>query len=267
MLAICSTCGFDSFRCLLKFDASAAGMVRVSFTEASFWTYLRHVHTFLAYPWRLAPLGGGPGAQDNRRVPEEARQRIEREFLDACPNCLDSGFARPLKGKVQELRDEGFVSDSHLPNLVVTTVSLWTDLHDQHTFDIECIHGHNKNRAAQQNQFMTIAARCVNSMIMATRSEALEDQDQIWEPEPLAITGGGSAGDAEELVVGNASRQRSFKSPLCLFHNKCSKRDKALGVKHNPCSRAYWASVREEFSQLSAEDMAKLEDYTTTNNT
>ena len=130
-------------------------------------------------------------------------------------------------------------------------LKVWADQHNLHTFDLECEHGANKQRAHMANKWWLIAARSVNSFTLGV----LAGGDQ-----PAALAGAAPA--AVPAGVGNnvGSRARSFKSPLQLFHNRCSKRDRALGTMvGSAATLAFRGREKREWAALSDADRRAVE--------
>ena len=54
-----------------------------------------------------------------------------------------------------------------------------------------------------------------------------------------------------------ARAYRKKRAPLQLYHEDCTRRDKLQGIAFNPRSASYWATVKREFQNLSAEVLAR----------
>lgn len=180
-------------------------------------------------------------------MPEHTQEEVAREYCSVCTKCLDIGFARRLREQtgncVAMLRTHGILSP-----YFQKVIRVWVAMHDMHTFDIECMHAHNKLRSCRANKWALIAARCVNAAVLSAMPTANIGRKALPD---LA-----SGGDCSPKLVTNGSRLRSHKSPLQLFHKRCCQRDSALGVPGSRVSTAYWQRTRDEWGLLSDEEKA-----------
>ena len=129
-------------------------------------------------------------------------------------------------------------------------VAAWADLHELHTFDLECAHGADKNNTHRLNKWGLVAARQVNRMAQAAL------------PTPTAAVAHVSSVTLEAAT--NPSRRRPHKCALQKFHKECGRRDGKLGLMAGMkvASKRYWAKVKAEFATISPQLRHILEDST-----
>jgi hypothetical protein len=198
---------------------------------------------FEQYPWKLSVIGSS-------HVPEMTQQEVALEYCAACPKCLDAGFARRLREQtgtsVPLLRSLGIMSPYALK-----VIRVWVSIHDMHTFDIECMHAHNKLRSCRANKWALIAARCVNAAALSALPLANIGR------KALPVVAGA---ECDRPLVTNGSQLSPHKSALQLFHKRCCQRDSTLGIPGSRISKVYWNSIRKEWSQLSEEQRARYDE-------
>ena len=92
--------------------------------------------------------------------------------------------------------------------------------------------------------------RNVGNALMPPESE--QEPRQLMDIEQQAD----EANDADEdsLILASREDPRRGYSPFCAYRLYLIRRDTALGEHFNPCSKMYWATCREEWSRIAADD-------------
>ena len=186
---------------LLRISPESVHMVRCVGVATSLAVKVRFVDKDGAYPWPLTVVGPP-------EIPGEAQLAVGLKFYRDCTHRLDGGVGRPLRSRTgtdpDAIHTVGILSPPI--KLVLTT---WTRLNEGHTFDLECGNGHSK-RSTTLNKFDIVAARCVNREAKATFQRCIASVAVVAPPPtPPALA---------LQQPPNASRARSYKSVLQLFH-------------------------------------------------
>jgi hypothetical protein len=238
---ICASVGWDRPSEVLRFHPKEAACFRSLCVGSSIRAYIRHFYRFKLMPWPLALIG-------DPDVREEVKSQVGFWFCTMCKYRLGAGFGlalRDLTGDSLELIHATGVLSPYWRGVL----NYWArELVDVDTDDLELMNGASKRQNCDANRWELVCARDVihaakrlRAMEAATTSKDAKHED-----------GEGEATDKKVDAAGNASRLRSHKSGIQLFHKLCSKRDAELGVMtSSPASKDYWAQVRGEWDVLS----------------
>ena len=151
---LCATRGCNSAEQLLRVCPEDVAKLRKVDVATSAAQHLRHILSRCKFPWLLAALGA-------EGVTPETELAIAWDFCTACEHCIGS-LARTLRQKIGANWDDCATTGA-LSARMKRAFQLWNNEHDVHTFDIECGHGHNKNRSHHLNKWLLIAARSITS--------------------------------------------------------------------------------------------------------
>jgi hypothetical protein len=241
---LCRARGCRTFMELIQGDPAAAHDIRRALACVATAAHIRHFHRCKQWPWKLSTVA-------DTTAPQELRERVARDFMEACPKCLDLGFARTLRKRIY-----------HVENLFSpkwqAAILLWASLHDGDTHDIELKHALNKRQNTTLSKFELLAARYVNAEAKSTASRRHATAEaEVAQPLP-----------APPKTV-SASRVSACKSGIQLYHREASRRDRAIGIvgptSLNPVSKEYWQRIKLEWEAMSPSlqarfnDLAKLE--------
>lgn len=229
----------------IMWDPEAALHLRMSLAVSAVFVHIRFFHRFAQWPWRAASIA-------NPTLDIAARRAVAGELIEACPKCLDHGFAQQLRARV------GGATDL-LSSQWCAVVNDWARAVVLDTHSVELAHAFHRRSATPLSKFETLAGRSVNSQAMraveeARAAHAIGDASSAATPRQ-----GPPVKRRKAFHAGQAAPQ---KSGLQLFHAHCCRRDKATGSLKgkNPCSRQYWEEVRAEWQELSPETRRQFVD-------
>ena len=234
--------GRASIQHLFRTHPDAVAFIRISFVNASTWSFIRGVARLKRWPWRIAIIC------DMRRSWED-RLNTALTFMSKKLCCLDKGFCRRLRRRLgndatlEMMLEVGVLSTPYLD-----IVWIWLCSVSGTTQDLELRHGRFRRWTCPQSKVPFFIANAVNmetvwnevtrkhllALIQDSAQKSIEDQpSQQPEQQPA-----------------QQPQRHSSLSALQDLHRECCARDRAMGLTFNPCSKEYWGRVREEFGDL-----------------
>ena len=195
-----------------------ATVIRSSLVFASAWTWLRHVRRWQEYPWLLATVA------DDRRTPAE-HQCVADQFYArrACPRCVDIGHGRQLQASVRAAGAEWLLGpkSKRLHFEFAKSFDLQTDCRERK----HAVHKKHFGSSTQMDYFVArsyvLDAKEIATRIDECRKSLAVEARPHADPEPAA------------------DRLGLCRSIDVYWHNKCSQRDRALGLGMRVCSTEY----------------------------
>lgn len=139
--------GFHDLATFIKYEPLCAHVMRRALISSAISCHVRHYHRYKLWPWRLAVV-----ADD--RLSSQRRRAVAAEFLRSCEKCLDIGFCRTLRTRVNHI-------DMLFDPFWQRAIKVWASLIDCDMHDIEISHGFSKRSNCRASKFEIMAARSI----------------------------------------------------------------------------------------------------------
>jgi hypothetical protein len=194
------------------------------------WLHRRHVHEYSAWPWKLAVVA-------DERVSWEHRYSIAQECHASCSNCLDPWFTRRFRALGQFKSADDYFQPAWLNVIAAWAHSVWLS-----TAPVEFRHARQKLLVPTKTGcWESFAAQSFNAEIMTV----LENDQATLRRTCAGGSGSGSGRSGPGLALPARARNAKGISALQAYHKHCIRRDRRSRLKFNPCSRAYWETVKK----------------------